>query len=307
MRPAPTSPNHRVVSALLCQTLQEPRAIWSATCLLGGPGRGTSLHSLSVCHLPGSDGAVHAARRERGTGRRRTGLGTAGALRPAGVPTGPQGPATGSGKPECRPRRRERTNIALRSRPRHSAVSCSEREATVFLECLLYAKQLARPTECLPSGRDYSTLQIRSRRSEVVGDIQTSEWGLWVTSVAPRAGRLGGERALGKCTELGRHRAVARSLGQSPALLAHGLGSAPPSPPSPAPNAHTPLQPCISEGCCRPAVGPLPVLCGSLCTSMVRADPDPRPPNPALSATLNLRGHPSGRSLGTPSCSRRRN
>lgn len=54
----------------------------------------------------------------------------------------------------------------------------------------------------------------------MVGDIQkSSEWGLWDTNVTPRAGRLGGERALGKCTELGRHRAVARSLDQSPALL----------------------------------------------------------------------------------------
>lgn len=67
------------MSGLLCQTLQEPQAICSATCLLRWPGLGNIdpfVHPASAtCQAREADGAEHAAWSECETRRRRVGLG----------------------------------------------------------------------------------------------------------------------------------------------------------------------------------------------------------------------------------------
>lgn len=101
VRPAPTFRNHRVVSICLCRTLQEPQAIWSPTCLLGGPGWETSLHSFHALaqRLPP---ARLRRGRTRGPGvRKRTeteGSGADGGIEPCRAPLGSRdlGPTQGS-------------------------------------------------------------------------------------------------------------------------------------------------------------------------------------------------------------------
>lgn len=101
--PHPRSWRTSVVSGLLCQTLQEPQAICSATCLLRWPGLGNIdpfVHPASAtCQAREADGAEHAAWSERETRRRRVGLGAA---RGRGLrgPARPRGARTSLGEPE---------------------------------------------------------------------------------------------------------------------------------------------------------------------------------------------------------------
>lgn len=124
---------------------------------------------------------------------------------------------------------------------------------TRISKCLLYPEQLARPAECSPSGRGYySTLQIRNRRSEVVGDFQNStckshQNGVYGTPIPPQGQAEWGDRVLYANAQRW------ESTGLSPGVLAkillglaHARGSAPSSPPSLDPTDPAPLRGAVS-------------------------------------------------------------
>lgn len=71
---------------------------------------------------------------------------------------------------------------------------------------------------------------------------------------------MGRQGALCKCTEVGKHRAIVRSLGQNPALAGPCPGVSTVKSAQPRPNC-----PSTSEGCCQPVVACLPHCCMSLC------------------------------------------